>query len=119
MKSSGNTAKVVGALVLGAAAGAALGVLFAPKKGSETRQDIADNAKKMSKNLKNKFKGQVDDLKDQVAKAEKFLEKNASSIKDNVEDRIADAKSNLEDRVSSAKNNIEHKISNAANAAKS
>ncbi|UPT70746.1 MAG: YtxH domain-containing protein [Flavobacterium sp. JAD_PAG50586_2] len=50
-----STTKVVGALVVGAAVGAALGVLFAPKKGSETRQDIADNAKKMSKNLKNKF----------------------------------------------------------------
>ena len=55
MKNSSSTTKVVGALVLGAAAGAALGVLFAPKKGSETRQDIADSAKKMSKNLKNKF----------------------------------------------------------------
>lgn len=108
MKNSSNTLKLVGALVVGAAAGAALGVLFAPKKGSETRQDIADNAKKMSKNLKNKFKGQVDDLKSQVAKAEKFLEENVSNAKDAAEDRIA-----------SAKNNLDHKIGNVVNAAKS
>jgi gas vesicle protein len=106
MKSS-STTKVVGALILGAAAGAALGVLFAPKKGSETRQDIADNAKKLSKNLKDKFQGQVDDLKNQVARAEKFLEDNISSVKGNAEDRLADAKSN-----------VEHKIGNAVDRAK-
>lgn len=101
MKSS-STTKVVGALVLGAAAGAALGILFAPKKGSETRKDIADNAKKMSKNLKDKFQGQVDDLKNQVSKAEKFLADNVNGLKDTAEDKIADAKNNIEHKISSA-----------------
>lgn len=104
---SSDTTKVVGALVVGAAVGAALGVLFAPKKGSETRQDIADNAKKMSKNLRNKFQGQVDDLKNQVAKAEKFIEDNADSLKNRVEDRVA-----------SAKNAVENKVNNVVDAAK-
>lgn len=101
MKSS-STTKVVGALILGAAAGAALGVLFAPKKGSETRKDIADNAKKMSKNLKDKFQGQVDDLKSQVSKAEKFLQDNVNGLKEEAEDRYADAKSNVERKINSA-----------------
>lgn len=105
---SSDTTKVVGALVVGAAVGAALGVLFAPKKGSETRQDIADNAKKMSKNLRNKFQGQVDDLKNQVAKAEKFIEDNADNLKNRVEDRVA-----------SAKNTVENKVNNVVDAAKS
>eukprot|EP00388_Colpodella_angusta_P007986 GDKJ01022133.1.p7 GENE.GDKJ01022133.1~~GDKJ01022133.1.p7 ORF type:complete len:108 (-),score=12.80 GDKJ01022133.1:1219-1542(-) len=104
---SSDTTKVVGALVVGAAVGAALGVLFAPKKGSETRQDIADNAKKMSKNLRNKFQGQVDDLKNQVAKAEKFIEDNADNLKNRVEDRVA-----------SAKNTVENKVNNVVDAAK-
>lgn len=107
MKSSGDNMKVVGALVLGAAVGATLGVLFAPKKGSETRQNIADNAKKMGKNLKDKFQDQVDGLKSQVAKAEKFIEDNAENIKSNVEDRFADAKNNIESKVSSAKNAVD------------
>ena len=113
MKSSGNTMKIVGALVVGAAAGAALGVLFAPKKGSETRQDIADNAKKMSKNLKNKFQGQVDDLKNQVSKAEKFLQDNVSNAKEAIADRTDSFKNSVEDRVADAKNTA-HKIESAA-----
>lgn len=108
MKNSNDTFKVIGALVLGAAAGAALGVLFAPKKGSDTRQDIADNAKKMSKKLKNKFQNQVDDLKHQVGKAEKFIEDNVSNAKDSFNDKYADAKSNLN-----------QKVDNVVNAAKS
>ena len=39
-----NTGKIVLALLCGAAAGAALGILFAPAKGSETRKRIADSA---------------------------------------------------------------------------
>ena len=108
MKNSNDTFKVIGALVLGAAAGAAVGILFAPKRGSETRKEIADNAKKMSKKMKNKFQNQVDDLKHQVGKAEKFIEKNVSNAKDTFEDKYADAKSNLN-----------HKVDDVVNAAKS
>ena len=102
MKNSGSTKKVVGALVLGAAAGAAIGILFAPKKGSETRQDISDNAKKLSNDLKNKVQDQVDDLKNQVSKAEKFLRDNVSDVKNNAEDRFAIAKGNLENKIGNA-----------------
>lgn len=104
---TGDNMKVVGALVLGAAVGATLGVLFAPKKGSETRQDIADNAKKMGKNLKDKFQNKVDDLKSQVAKAEKFIEDNADNLKSNVEDRFAGVKSNIENKVANAKSAVD------------
>ena len=114
MRNSNSSMKVVSALVLGAAAGAAIGVLFAPKKGSETRQDLADNAKKAGKNLKDKFQGQVDELKNQVAKAERFIEDNVSDAKNNFEDRFSDAKNSFAD----AKSSVEHKINNTADRAK-
>ncbi len=43
--------KILGALVLGAAAGAVLGLLFAPSKGSELVGKIKDNAEDLIDDL--------------------------------------------------------------------
>jgi gas vesicle protein len=55
--SNNNTGKIVGAIVLGAVVGGALGVLLAPEKGSVTRSKIAGGAKDMATDLKNKITG--------------------------------------------------------------
>ncbi|KAF2335088.1 YtxH domain-containing protein [Flavobacterium daemonense] len=59
MKASNTILGIVGA----AAAGALLGVLFAPDKGSETRKKIKDKSKDYGDNLKTKFDGIVDTIK--------------------------------------------------------
>lgn len=63
MKKSGN---VIGALLLGAAVGAALGVLLAPDKGSETRKKIVDGAKEFTDDIKKKVKEATDKYKQQA-----------------------------------------------------
>jgi gas vesicle protein len=61
--------------VVGSIVGAALGVLFAPKPGKETREDIAEaagelkkEAEKLTKEAKQRIDGFVEDSKAAIAK---------------------------------------------------
>jgi gas vesicle protein len=55
-----DTAKVVGAVLLGTLIGAGIGILFAPDKGSNTRKKIVDGAKGVADNLKQKVKDETE-----------------------------------------------------------
>ncbi len=63
MKSS----KILLGFFIGAAAGAILGILFAPDKGTETRRKIADQSGDLADNLKGKFSDLVDGVKDKFS----------------------------------------------------
>lgn len=73
-----NTTKILTAFAIGAAAGAVLGILFAPDKGSETRRKINEQGKKVSEDLKNRFNEAKDTMsgcKDDIKKtANEFVE---------------------------------------------
>ena len=50
-----NTAQTILAVLTGAIIGAGVGILFAPDKGSKTREKIGKEASKAQKNVKEKF----------------------------------------------------------------
>jgi len=49
-----DASKIFVAFIAGAAVGAILGILYAPSSGEETRQNLADGARKISDKIKTK-----------------------------------------------------------------
>ena len=66
MENSNNTGKILGALLIGAAIGGTMGVLFAPDKGSKTRKKILDQGEDLTQALTDKFNDFLDDIKKEL-----------------------------------------------------
>ncbi len=81
-----DNSKVVVALIAGLAAGAALGILFAPERGEETRDKLSQSLKDLGDSIKDKAADEINSLTN-------LKEKVVSSIKTklrNVEDEYSD-----------------------------
>jgi len=63
------TAKIITACAAGVVTGVVLGILFAPDKGSETRQKISDQGKKIADTFKDKLRRCGNDLKENIKNA--------------------------------------------------
>jgi gas vesicle protein len=62
-----NTSKILLGFAAGAAIGAALGILFAPDKGTETRRRISEKGNDVADSIKDRFSGLVEGVKDKFS----------------------------------------------------
>ena len=69
-----NTSKILIALGTGLAIGGVLGVLFAPDKGTITRNKIAEGSKKFADNFNRKIKAGKGKLQEEFSKMNDVME---------------------------------------------
>jgi gas vesicle protein len=111
MDNSKSIVKTIGSLALVALAGVAVGVLFAPRKGTKTRNKIAGGAKKMTKDLKNKMISEAKDFRKTMNRGAKDLKNKASKLESIVEERIESASNILKENANALLHlNEDHQI---------
>jgi gas vesicle protein len=102
-----NSGKFAAGFLIGAAAGAVIGVLFAPAKGSETRHTIA----KKSTDLINEFTDKLNTFKQDIAgkynNAKDGLANKYHDLKDEAGDLMQEGK----EKVASMKAGVKHDLS--------
>lgn len=76
-----SSGKVILGVMVGMAAGAVLGILFAPDKGTETRKKIVEAGEDYVDAVKEKFNQVVDSMNEKFEKVKDDVEKGAAGAK--------------------------------------
>ncbi len=98
-----NSTKVISALAIGLVAGAALGVLFAPASGRDTRRKIGHKVSELKEDLVDNFekgKEKFNSFKDDVARK-------ASDLKERAFGKMEDLRETAERKVDEMKDSAE------------
>ena len=100
--------KVLSALLLGAAAGAVIGLLFAPDKGTNMRKKIKDGASDLIDQLSDK----IGEAKETLAGLKDKAKNSASDLKDSVMSKAEQMKDDAENDFNSAKQKVKQTANN-------
>lgn len=100
---SNNTGSTLLALLTGAAIGAGIGILFAPDKGTNTRDKIKGGFDDKKGELKDKFDELSDKLKSKFSKSKLDLESSFDDLVANVDDKTSDVIATLERKLQELK----------------
>lgn len=92
MENSNDTGKVLVSLLVGALAGAALGVLFAPYKGSKTRKRLMGSAQGLAEDVKQRVKDEVNALRAKASELEMMAEDKVQSVVNGIQKKVDEVK---------------------------
>ena len=87
---SNNAGNTLLAVLSGAVIGAGIGILFAPDKGTKTREKIKDGFDDVKNDLKHKFENVSEELKHKFSNAK-------SDLEDTYEDMVSNMSNKTED----------------------
>ncbi len=100
---SNNTGNTLLALLTGAVIGAGIGILFAPEKGSKTREKLKDGFDEQTNELKDKFDALSEKVKSNFGKSKLDLEATFDDLIANVDDKTQDVILALEKKLQELK----------------
>jgi len=96
--------KVLVGTVAGSLSGLLGGLLFSPKSGKETREDIANTSKDITNNIKNKtaelketMDTKVSEVKDNAADAKTKIKQKTAELKETIDNKVSEAKDSVTD----------------------
>ena len=100
---SKNTGNTLLAVLSGAAIGAVAGILFAPDKGTKTREKIKDGFEDAKKDLKHKFENVSEELKSKFSNTKNDFEGSYDEMVSNMSHKTEDVITFLEKKLAELK----------------